>query len=106
LRAQQIDSLKKKGTKMLVLRNSMHDVNANCSPLMNQDNCNLGDKPLSPGDSYHKHYNNQVLSSTDIFNDGFYYNEKGSLMCDNYEVATIANHMVQPSSPFYLMSRG
>jgi diaminopimelate decarboxylase len=46
------------------------------------------------------------MSSTDIYNEGFYRNEKGSLMCENYEVQTIAKHMVQGCSPFYLMSRG
>lgn len=46
------------------------------------------------------------MSSTDIFNDGFYKNEKGALMCENYEVAQIARHMVGGNSPFYLMSKG
>ena len=27
-------------------------------------------------------------------------------MCENYEVATIAKHMVQGCSPFFLMSKG
>lgn len=85
----------------------MQEVGETSSPLVIEDQYNCKSKPLSPGESYTKNqYNDQKLSSTDIFYDGFYRNEKGSLMCENYEVHTIAKHMVQGCSPFYLMSRG
>jgi hypothetical protein len=85
----------------------MQEIGETNSPLIIEDKYNYKWKPISPGESYSKYtFNDQKLSSTDIYNDGFYRNEKGSLMCENYEVQTIANHMVGGCSPFYLMSRG
>ena len=63
------------------------------------------DKVLSPGDSFsHLNFNDEKYSSD--FNDAFYRNDKGQLMCENLRVSEIANTFASSSSPFYLMSRG
>ena len=106
LREKHLAQLKKNGPYNLN-RKSMQEVTNDCSPLMNEENyLQIKEQVLSPGESYTRQYNEQKLSSTDIFNDGFYKNEKGALMCENYQVSTIAQHMVNGASPFYLMSKG
>ena len=85
----------------------MQEVTNDCSPLVDDDNfVEIKGQVSSPGDSYTRRYDGQKLSSTDIFNEGFSKNEKGSLMCENIKVSTIARSMVQGATPFYLMSKG
>jgi len=106
LREKHLQQLKKRGPYTFN-RKSMQEVTNDCSPLVDDDNfVEIKGHVISPGESYTKRYNGQKLSSTDIFNDGFCKNEKGSLMCENYKVSTIARNMVQGASPFYLMSKG
>ena len=62
-------------------------------------------KAFSPGDSFSQ-LNFSDEKYTEDFNDAFYRNDKGQLMCENIQVSDIAQTYASSSSPFYLMSRG